>query len=77
MNTSNEWRIRRLAIAIPFLVAVAVITGTGCQKPPEAELAAAKKTLGEGCAVILTNDRALPTIPGIRILQLQDYLSAQ
>ena len=50
MKMSNESRSRGVAIAILFLMAVMVIAGTGCQKPPEAELAAAKKTLGEAKA---------------------------
>ncbi len=28
------------------------------------------------CPVFLTNDRDLPTIPGIRILTVQEYLTA-
>ncbi len=34
------------------------------------QLAAA---LAGGCRVYLTNDRELPSIPGLRILQLRDY----
>jgi len=29
--------------------------------------------LSGGCSVLLTNDRALPAIPGLRILQLRDF----
>jgi hypothetical protein len=29
--------------------------------------------LAVGCTAFLTNDRALPTIPGLRILQLSSY----
>jgi hypothetical protein len=30
--------------------------------------------LHEGCSAFLTNDRRLPVIAGLRILQLRDYL---
>jgi predicted nucleic acid-binding protein len=30
--------------------------------------------LAGGCAVLLTNDRDLPAVPGLRILQLEDYV---
>ncbi len=29
--------------------------------------------LSAGCSALLTNDRELPVIPGLRILQLEDY----
>jgi predicted nucleic acid-binding protein len=29
--------------------------------------------LSGGCSVLLTNDRDLPTVPGLRILQLEDF----
>ncbi|HEV2064911.1 MAG TPA: PIN domain-containing protein, partial [Thermoanaerobaculia bacterium] len=29
--------------------------------------------LSAGCSALLTNDRQLPVIPGLRILQLKDY----
>ena len=29
--------------------------------------------LSGGCSVLLTNDRDLPAVPGLRILQLQDF----
>jgi predicted nucleic acid-binding protein len=38
--------------------------------PDALQLAAA---LGGGCRVYLTNDRALPSIPGLEILQVKDY----
>jgi predicted nucleic acid-binding protein len=38
--------------------------------PDALQLAAA---LSHGCATFLTNDRALPKLRGIRILQLRDY----
>jgi len=42
-------------------------TITGVKTPDSLQLVAA---LGTGCATFLTNDRDLPTIPGLRILQL-------
>lgn len=39
--------------------------------PDALQLAAALIT---HCAAYLTNDRALPTVPGLRLLQLRDYL---
>lgn len=43
-------------------------------RPPDAlQLAAA---LNSGCTVYLTNDRALPRIPGLEILQVSDYAGA-
>jgi len=43
-------------------------------KPPDAiQLATALVT---GCSAFLTNDRAVPVIPGLKVLQLRDYLPA-
>jgi hypothetical protein len=42
-------------------------------KTPDAiQLAAA---LGARCTAFVTNDRELPATPGLRILQLRDYLA--
>lgn len=41
--------------------------------PDAVQLAAA---LSGGCSVYLTNDRALPRIPGLEILQVSDYAGA-
>ena len=41
--------------------------------PDALQLAAA---LAGGCTVFLTNDRSLPRIPGLRILQVSDYAGA-
>jgi len=43
---------------------------TGVKTPDALQLAAA---LEAGCAAFLTNDRELPTIRGLRILQLSSY----
>ncbi len=44
---------------------------TGVKTPDALQLAAA---LAAGCAAFLTNDRRLPAIPGLRILQLSSYV---
>lgn len=41
--------------------------------PDALQLAAA---VGAGCTAYVTNDRALPHVPGLRILQLRDYVSS-
>jgi predicted nucleic acid-binding protein len=43
---------------------------TGVKTPDALQLAAATSA---GCTAFLTNDRRIPTIRGIRILQLRDY----
>jgi predicted nucleic acid-binding protein len=45
--------------------------GLRMKTPDALQLAAA---LVSNCAVYLTNDRDLPPVPGLRILQLRDYL---
>lgn len=45
---------------------------TSIKTPDSLQLVAA---MAAGCAIFLTNDRDLPTIPGIRILQLSSYRS--
>ena len=42
----------------------------GLRTPDALQIAAA---LSQRCKVFVTNDRRLPTVPGLRILQLQDY----
>src|SRR5262250_3449788 len=44
---------------------------TGVKTPDALQLVAA---LGAGCTSFLTNDRALPTVRGVRILQLSSYI---
>jgi len=56
----------------PLLRAAAHLRAVLPVKTPDAiQLAAA---LGARCTAFLTNDRDLPTIPGLRVLQLRDYL---
>jgi predicted nucleic acid-binding protein len=44
---------------------------TGLKIPDSLQLVAA---IGGGCTVFVTNDRELPAVPGIRILQLASYV---
>jgi predicted nucleic acid-binding protein len=44
---------------------------TGMKTPDALQIAAA---LGAECRTFLTKDRALPSVPGLRILQLSSYL---
>jgi predicted nucleic acid-binding protein len=43
---------------------------TGVKTPDALQLAAA---LGAGCRTFVTNDRRLPAIPGLRVIQLSKY----
>jgi predicted nucleic acid-binding protein len=43
---------------------------TGIRTPDALQLSAAQTA---GCSVFLTNDRRLPVVPGLRILQLASY----
>src|SRR5437016_13868323 len=45
---------------------------TGVKTPDALQLVAA---LAAGCTAFLTNDRDLPTIPGLRVLQLSSYVT--
>jgi predicted nucleic acid-binding protein len=55
----------------PLLRAAAHLRATCEVKTPDAlQLAAA---LARNCSAYLTNDRDLPRLPGLRVLQLRDY----
>jgi len=43
---------------------------TGMKTPDALQVAAA---LSEGCRIFITNDRRIPTIPDLRVLQIADY----
>jgi predicted nucleic acid-binding protein len=47
---------------------------TGMKTPDALQIAAA---LGTECRTFLTNDRALPAVPGLRIVQLSSYLERE
>ena len=44
---------------------------TGVKTPDALHLVAA---LGTGCTTFLTNDRGLPPVPGLRVIQLSSYV---
>jgi predicted nucleic acid-binding protein len=57
----------------PLLRGAAHLRATTAVKTPDAlQLAAA---LMSRCTAYVTNDRSLPVIPGLRILQLRDYVA--
>jgi predicted nucleic acid-binding protein len=59
----------------PLLRSAALLRSRFSVRTPDAlQLAAA---LSGRCSVYLTNDRSLPHIPGIEILQLKDYAGAR
>lgn len=65
--------IRMLDLDRPLLRAAAHLrAGLRVRTPDAIQLAAA---LAARCSAFLTNDRDLPPVPGLKILQLQDYLS--
>lgn len=51
--------------------AAALRAATGMHTPDAIQIATA---LQRGCTSFLTNNRALPTLPGLRILQVSDFL---
>jgi predicted nucleic acid-binding protein len=54
-----------------FLRSVAQVRAVTRAKTPDAmQLAAA---LAAGCPVFLTNDNRIPAVPGLRLVQLEDY----
>lgn len=64
--------IRLVDIHLPLLRTAAQLRAALRVRTPDAlQLAAA---LAAHCAAYLTNDRDLPQVPGLRILQLRNYL---
>ena len=47
---------------------------TGAKTPDALHLVSA---LGAGCKTFVTDDRRLPTVPGLRVIQLSSYLDPQ
>lgn len=47
---------------------------TGARTPDALHLVSALST---GCKTFLTNDRRLPTVPGLRVIQLSSYVASQ
>ncbi|MBI5161834.1 MAG: PIN domain-containing protein [Micrococcales bacterium] len=54
--------------------AAALRAATGVRTPDAIQLATA---LAHRCPAFLTNDRQLPALPGLRVLQLADFLPAR
>jgi predicted nucleic acid-binding protein len=46
---------------------------SGTRTPDALQIAAA---LGAGCSALVTNDRDLPSVGGLRVVQLRSYLTA-
>jgi len=56
----------------PLLRAAAQLRAVAAVRTPDAlQLSAA---LAEGCTAFVTNDHKLPALPGLRILQVSDYI---
>lgn len=65
--------VRMAEISRDHLRAAAQLrAATGVKTPDSLQLVAA---LAAGCTTFLTNDRDLPNIPGLRILQLSSYVT--
>lgn len=65
--------VRLVDLDRSLLRAAAQLRAASNVKTPDAlQLAAAVTT---GCTAYLTNDRALPPLPGLRILQLKNFVS--
>lgn len=47
---------------------------TGAKTPDALHLVSA---LGAGCKTFVTNDRRLPSVPGLRVIQLSTYVDSQ
>lgn len=63
--------IRLVDLSLDLLKAAAQLRATASIKTPDAlQLAAA---LAAGCETFVTNDRRLPAVPGLKILQLSSY----
>ena len=66
--------IRMVDITCEQLRAAAQLRAATAVKTPDAvQLVCA---IGTGCKVFLTNDRELPPIPGLRVIQLSSYLDS-
>jgi len=69
---SRSRGLRLVELDRPLLRAAAHLRAALPVKAPDAiQLAAA---LGARCTAFVTNDRDLPTVPGLRVLQLRNYL---
>lgn len=66
--------LRLVDLDRPLLKTAAQLRATVRLNPPDAMQVAA--ALVTRCPIFLTNDRRIPPVPGLRILQLRDYLRA-
>lgn len=65
--------VRMLDLSHDHLRAAAQLrAATGVKVPDALQLVAA---IGAGCSTFVTNDRRLPSIPGLRVLELASYAS--
>ncbi len=69
LNRSRGVRLREIDQAL-LRAAAQLRATTGVRTPDALQLAAA---LAEGCTAFVTNDRRLPSLPGLRILQVGDH----
>lgn len=66
-------RVRLVELDRPVVLGAAQLRARHGLKTPDAlQLAAAARA---GCTTFLTNDRRLPDLPGLRVLQLSDHLA--
>jgi predicted nucleic acid-binding protein len=70
LNRSRGVRLRDIDRAL-IRAAAQLRAVTGVRTPDALQLATA---LAEGCTAFVTNDRRLPSLPGLRILQIGDYI---
>jgi predicted nucleic acid-binding protein len=65
--------VRLLDLSHDHLRAAAQLrAATGVKVPDALQLVAA---IGAGCATFVTNDRRVPSIPGLRVVELSSYVS--
>jgi predicted nucleic acid-binding protein len=69
LNRSRGVRLREIDPAL-LRAAAQLRAVTSVRTPDALQLAAA---LAEGCTAFVTNDRRLPSLPGLRILQVGEY----
>ncbi len=69
---SNSRGLRLIDLDRPLIRQAAQIRALEGLKTPDALQVAA--ALRAGCTAFLTNDRKIPAVGGLRVLQLQDYL---
>lgn len=72
---TNSRGVRMIELTRDQLRAAAQLrAATGAKTPDALHLVSA---LGAGCTTFVTNDRRLPTVPGLRVIELSSYVEAQ